>query len=304
MQVRPVETARKPHPENVPYWKFVADQWYCSLFRPKVRLNVRFPWGLKEFGKYYAVAAVYYAVGSIVPILVIFGAVFAALHVAPEKVLPMVATRDGHPNMYVVLLATVASFLCGFGAELFYINKQLRKEGLNISKVIALNLDSLNGNWGEAVKRTIVALGVSLLLQNSLDYLPMPKPHQAAADLASRLDPGGLIWFGLLAACMAPFFEEVIFRGFVFNSFRNIFSEGKIFKLMGGSRRVADYAAVGISSFLFAAAHMDASAFLHLFAIGVVLAELYRRSGTLVCPMMLHAANNLIATLLIVNGKM
>jgi membrane protease YdiL (CAAX protease family) len=49
---------------------------------------------------------------------------------------------------------------------------------------------------------------------------------------------------------------------------------------------------------------MDASAFLHLFVIGVILAELYRRSGTLICPMMLHAMNNFIATMLIVQGKM
>jgi membrane protease YdiL (CAAX protease family) len=304
MQVRPqVEVARQPHPEHVPYWKFVLSQWYRAFFQPKIRLDVRFPWGLKEFSKYYVIAAVYYVIGSIIPIVLIFGGVIAALHFAPEKMVNVVATKDGHPNMYVVLAATLTSFLCGFGAELYYINKQLRKTGMSISKVIGLNLDSLNGSWPEAIKRSIVALGVALMVQNALDLMPMPKPQQAAADMASNLDAGGMVGFIVLAAILAPFFEEVIFRGFVFNAFRNILSEGRIFKFLGNSKRLADYGAIGISSLLFAAAHMDASAFLHLFAIGVVLAELYRRSGTLWCPMLLHAMNNLIATMLIISGK-
>lgn len=303
MQVRHLEVARKPHPEDVPYWKFVVDQWYASIFRPKIRLNVMFPWGLKEFSKFYAVAAVYYVVGSILPILLIFGAVILGLRMAPETLWPYVATPDGHPNMVVVLTATLASFLCGFGLEVLYMNKQLRKQGMNISQVLALNLNSLNGSWGEAFKRSLVAFGISLLIQVSLEHLPMPKPHQATADMASHLDGGGMVGFILLASIMAPFFEEVIFRGFVFNAFRNIFTEGRIFTMIGSSRRAADYAAIVLSSLLFAAAHMDPGAFIHLFAIGVVLAELYRRSGTLVCPMMLHAMNNLLATVLIAAGK-
>jgi membrane protease YdiL (CAAX protease family) len=269
-----------------------------------IRLQSRLlPWGLKDFSKLYAVAAVYYVIGSLVPILLIFGCVIAALHIAPEKMVDVVATADGHPNMHVVLAATLASFLCGFGAELYYINKQLRKEGLSLAKAIGLNLDSLHGSWGEAFKRAIIGLGAGLVIQNMLDMIPIPKPHQQTADMAANLDGGGMVGFIILAAIMAPFFEEIIFRGFVFNAFRNIFSEGRIFKLIGENKRVGDYAAIGFSSLLFAAAHMDASAFIHLFAVGVVLAEVYRRSGSLVVPMLLHAGNNLIATIIIVSSS-
>lgn len=306
MQVRTeadVQVVRKPHPEHEPYWKFVLRNWYDALFRPVIRLNVSFPWGLKEFGKVYAMAAVCYVIGSVIPLMLIFGCVIAALHFAPEQVLTAVATPDGHPNMRVVLIATIASFVCGFGAELVYMNRQLKKQGLSLLKVIALNLDSLGGSWGEAFKRALIALGVALAIQNGLDMLPLPKPEQATADMAAHLDGGGMIGFLVLAAIMAPFFEEIVFRGFVFNAFRNMFSEGRVFKLIGENKRIADYSAIVISALLFAAAHMDATAFLHLFAIGIVLAELYRRSGTLVAPMMLHAFNNLIATALIVWPK-
>ncbi len=305
MQVRtPVETNRAPHPEHEPYWSFLLRLWYSSLFRPVIRLNARFPWGLKEFSRLYAVAAVYYVIGSVVPIIVIFGSVILALHVAPENVLNLVATADGHPNMNVVLASTVTSFLCGFGAELYYIERQLKKEGLSLWKLIGFNLDSLNGSWTEAVKRAVVALGICLLLQNLLDVFPLPQPSQSTAELASTLDGGALFGFFFLAAVMAPFFEEIIFRGFIFNAFRNVFSEGRIFKILGQSKRMADYAAIGFSSLLFAGAHMEPTAFFQLFVVGVVLAELYRRSGTLVAPMLLHAFNNIVATLIIVlSGK-
>jgi membrane protease YdiL (CAAX protease family) len=121
--------------------------------------------------------------------------------------------------------------------------------------------------------------------------------------MAAHLDGGGMVGFVVLASIMAPFFEEIIFRGFVFNAFRNIFSEGKLFTMIGSNRRLADYAAIVLSSAIFAAAHMDASAFIQLFFVGVVLAELYRRSGTLVCPMMMHAMNNALATVLIAFGR-
>lgn len=294
------EVARAPHPEHESEWRFILRQWFNALFRPKIRLNVRFPWGLKDFGKLYAVAAVYYVLGSLIPIFVIMGGVILLMQWIPERVLHMLATPDGHPNMYVVLATTIISFLGGFGAELYYISKQLKKEGESIRSVIALNLNSLNGSWTEAFRRAFAGLLVALILQNGLDCIPMPKPHQATAELASSLDGAGIVGFMILASILAPFFEEVIFRGFVFNAFRNMFSEGRVFKLIGENKRIADYAAITISALLFAAAHMDASAFLHLFVIGCVLAEVYRRSGTLVCPMMLHAMNNLVATILIV----
>lgn len=304
MQVQPVEMAREPHPEHVPYWKYVLQQWHASLFRPKIRLNVQFPWGLKDFSKFYAVAAVYYVIGSMLPILLIFGGVIFAVRMAPDLVWPYVAMPDGHPKPIVMLIATLASFLGGFGTEVWYMNRQLRKQNLSLAQVLAMNLNSLHGSWGEAFKRSLVAFGVSLMIQSSLEFFPaVPRPHQATAAMASNLDASGMVGFVLLASIMAPFFEEVIFRGFVFNAFRNIFREGRIFRLIGSSQRVADYAAIVLSALIFAAAHMDASAFVHLFFIGVVLAELYRRSGSLVCPIMLHAMNNMMATVLIAAGK-
>jgi membrane protease YdiL (CAAX protease family) len=272
-----------------------------SLVHPVIRLPIDIPWDLKQFSRLYVVAAVYYAVGSVVPLLIICGGAILALKLWPALMLPLLITGDGGPNVQVMLFAMVVSFVGGFGAEMFYFNKQLRQAGLSIVKILHLNLESLNGSWLDAVRRSSYTLALGLIGQSLIERLPhLPKPHQSTADMASNLSGGSLLAFAVLAAVMAPFFEEIIFRGFLFNSFRKIFREGRIFKLIGGRERVADYCAVTLSAFMFAAAHMDPTAFLQLFLLGILMAELYRRSGTLICPMLLHAMNNIVATLLIV----
>jgi membrane protease YdiL (CAAX protease family) len=290
---------RKHHPEHESQISFIVRSWFDALFRPKIRLENKFPWGLKQFTKIYAVAAVYYVVASIVPLLLIFGGIWVALQIWPEQTLPYVADDDAHPNNIVMLVAMLTSFVTGFGAELIYINSELRKSGSGLLQVIGLNLNTLNGSWWEAFKRSAMALAIALGVQNLMDYLPLPHPEQATADLASHLSGASLVSFGVLAAILAPLFEEIIFRGCVFNAFRNIFREGRISTLLRGNHRVADYLAIVLSAAIFAAAHMDLSAFAQLFVLGMIMAELYRRTGSLICPIMLHAMNNLVATLLI-----
>ncbi|HEY9789964.1 MAG TPA: CPBP family intramembrane glutamic endopeptidase [Candidatus Obscuribacterales bacterium] len=292
----------KIHPELDFNNRSIPHRIWDSLVHPIVRLPVEIPWNLKEFSKLYVTAAMYYLLGSVLPLAVIFGATMFAVHMWPENMVDILLDSSGEPNKQLMLAAMVTSFVSGFGAELWYFNAQLKKAGLGLVQILHLNLDSLNGKWTEALKRSSYALVLGLAGQDLIERLPqLPHPHQVTADLAQGLQGPSLLAFGLLAAVMAPFFEEIVFRGFIFNSFRKVFREGRIFKLVG-SERMADYWAVGLSGLIFAAAHMDATAFLQLFLLGIILAELYRRSGTLVCPMLLHAMNNIVATMLIV-GK-
>jgi membrane protease YdiL (CAAX protease family) len=293
----------KTHPELELNTRSIPRRIWDSMVHPIVRLPVEIPWDLKQFSKLYVTAAVYYVVGSVLPLAIIFGATMFAVHMWPENMVDVLLEPSGEPNKQLMLAAMLISFVSGFGAELIYFRAQLKKAGLGLKKLLHLNLDSLNGSWIEAFKRSSYALGLGLIGQDLIERLPqLPHPHQVTADVASGLQGPSLLAFGILAAVMAPFFEEVVFRGFIFNSFRKVFREGRIFKLVGSSERMSDYWAVGLSALIFAAAHFDATAFLQLFLLGIILAELYRRSGTLVCPMLLHAMNNIVATMLIV-GK-
>ncbi len=87
------------------------------------------------------------------------------------------------------------------------------------------------------------------------------------------------------AVVIAPFCEEVFFRGFVFPGFRRGMFVGW---------------AILLSSLLFGIAHADPGSFPVLFVIGIALAILRWRSRSLWPCILLHTLNNGIAALAIV----
>ena len=87
------------------------------------------------------------------------------------------------------------------------------------------------------------------------------------------------------AVFIAPFCEEVFFRGFVFPGLRRGMSVGW---------------AILISSLLFAIAHTDPGSFPVLFIIGLALAFLRWRTRSIWPSILLHSLNNGVAALVIV----
>lgn len=87
------------------------------------------------------------------------------------------------------------------------------------------------------------------------------------------------------AVIIAPFCEEVFFRGFVLPGFRRGMLVGW---------------AVLLSSLLFAVAHADPGSFAVLFIIGLALGILRWRSRSIWPTILLHALNNGIAALAII----
>ncbi|MGH2518011.1 MAG: CPBP family glutamic-type intramembrane protease [Ktedonobacterales bacterium] len=82
------------------------------------------------------------------------------------------------------------------------------------------------------------------------------------------------------AVFIAPFCEEIFFRGFAF---------------AGLLHRMPVWTAVLLSALLFGAAHGDAGSFALLFVIGLVLAVVRWRTGSIWPGMALHMANNAVA---------
>ncbi|HEU5349696.1 MAG TPA: CPBP family intramembrane glutamic endopeptidase [Ktedonobacterales bacterium] len=87
------------------------------------------------------------------------------------------------------------------------------------------------------------------------------------------------------AVLIAPICEELFFRGFLF---------------AGLLHRVNLWPAVLLSAFLFALAHGDIGSFVVLFVIGVVLAFVRWRVGSIWPGMIIHAANNATAAVVII----
>ncbi|MBG1271902.1 CPBP family intramembrane glutamic endopeptidase [Nostoc sp. WHI] len=83
--------------------------------------------------------------------------------------------------------------------------------------------------------------------------------------------------FFFTAAIAAPFFEEILFRGFLLPSL---------------TRYLPVWGAIFISSLLFAIAHLSLSEILPLTSLGIVLGVVYTRSRNLLAPMLLHSLWN------------
>lgn len=83
--------------------------------------------------------------------------------------------------------------------------------------------------------------------------------------------------FFVTAAIAAPFFEEILFRGFLLPSLTRYFPV---------------WGAIILSSFLFAVAHLSLSEVLPLMTLGMVLGFVYSRSRNLLSSMLLHSLWN------------
>ena len=85
------------------------------------------------------------------------------------------------------------------------------------------------------------------------------------------------VWFFVTGAVIAPLVEEIFFRGFLFQGFRQKY---------GWMR------AVFLSSVIFGAAHLDPVSLIPTFVLGCVLAYVYHRSNSVWPGILFHAAIN------------
>ena len=92
----------------------------------------------------------------------------------------------------------------------------------------------------------------------------------------------GAALFVLVAVVMAPLFEEIVFRGFLFRGFAN--SWGWVWGALA-------------SAAVFGLAHLQLDVFVPLAALGFVLAWAYKRTGSLWSCIAMHGIFNAIAVL-------
>jgi len=117
---------------------------------------------------------------------------------------------------------------------------------------------------------SLVSYGVVVLLEAiGVDAAP-----QAAEQALGLVEP----WLAVLAIVgLAPIAEELFFRGVVFNAFKR--------------ERGRRWAYIG-SAALFAVIHLSVVALVPIFLLGLALAWVYERTGSLLAPIVMHAVVN------------
>jgi sodium transport system permease protein len=150
-------------------------------------------------------------------------------------------------------------------------------------QALALN-PARPGTLAMALVLAAVALGplvqLTLLIFDRLDSIKeIVQEHQRMIDVFVGLGTGRASpWWAVLSLIVLPAVcEELAFRGFI---------------LTGLRRRLRPWAAIGLSSFLFALYHMNVFQFLPTFLLGVVLSLLTVRSGSILPAMLFHLLHN------------
>jgi membrane protease YdiL (CAAX protease family) len=270
---------------------------YCriawnALVNPTVRLSADFPFGPGRSLKLYAQSLVFFVIGSALPV----GLFLIALRLVPPDV-PFVSKLITAPGAegFILTVMAVATFVCGFGLQLFCVNRAFNKEGLKLRDVISFNLKSLRGSWAKAVVLGIITFAVGLAAEQLMGLVYTLPSSDPTADFIKTLG-GTALYLMAALAMIGPVMEEVIFRGFLFNVIGSSVS-----KKMGSGTLATVVAVVG-SAFVFGVMHMNLPALPFYMVLGAVYAEAYRRSGSLVVPVIAHVLNNsMIVIALIAN---
>ncbi len=130
--------------------------------------------------------------------------------------------------------------------------------------------------WG-MVPILVVLLFWTSILAKTFSYDP---PAQAVVEIYLKESTEHyLVFFTLFVAVLGPVFEEIFFRGFAYTALRSRFGVG---------------AAMTLTALVFSALHLNLTAFLPIFFLGLFLAYLYERTGSLVPSMTAHVLHNVM----------
>ena len=188
-----------------------------------------------------------------------------------------------------LLVATVVSQVVGLLLALGYLSLRRRLSWRVLGPVrpgvVPVLLGLAVGFGG-----TLLAYTINAVVTFALD-LEAPVEQQLLEDVLS----GGLasVVVVIAAVVMAPLAEELLFRGLLFQSLR---------------RRLGLWFAAIVSAMVFCLVHVEIIvsqplALLGLFALAVLLAWSFHRTGSLVVPIVAHATFNAISLALAVVAR-
>ena len=160
----------------------------------------------------------------------------------------------------------------------------LRPAGTGFRAALGIHLDALEGRWGKALlwgaggyAVAVPLVVLAFLLTYWITGSPGASTNPMMKEIARAQGPGELLPLLFLAVFLAPAFEEALFRGFLYPTLRQRLGPGR---------------AMAASAGIFGVIHFDFHVLLPLTALGLLLAFLYERTGSLIPSMLLHGLWN------------
>ena len=195
--------------------------------------------------------------------------------------------KNAPPDFIGFVVSTVATQACTIGLIHFF----LRAHRMSWRELLGLRQPRFLSGVLLALALAIVALPItwalSSLVIKIITLFHQPPDQQIAVQvLETTKAPAQRAVFALAAIILAPFVEEILFRGILYPLLKH-----------QGYPRLALWG----TSLLFAAVHIHLPTFVPLFVFGLILVWVYERTDMLLAPILTHATFNTINFLLFVN---
>ncbi len=273
--------------------KYAKNAWN-ALVNPTVRLSTAFPFSPGSSLKLYAMSLVFFTIGSALPVCLFL----LALRFMPagNSTIGRLLMAPGAEGLILTVIS-LATFICGFGMQLSWVRRAFHRQGLRLRDVISFNLKSLQGSWAKAIGLGVLTFGVGVVAEQLIGLVYTLPSSDPTADFMKTIG-GSALYLMAALAMIGPVMEEIIFRGFLFNVLNSSLS-----KKMGKGTMTTMVAIIG-SAFIFGAMHMNLPALPFYMVLGAVYAEAYRRSGTLVVPIIAHVLNNSMIVMALVLSRL
>ena len=213
-------------------------------------------------------------VAKVVILFIFFGYIIIMIESVMTRVFPVIKDNNFRMILNSSALDAIAVIL------ILYFAIGERKE-----KLVALGISFKNFaknvlygviSYIALIPVLIAVLAAIALFVNMIHYVPQKQP--VVELFLKEKNTSFLLYTSLFAAVLGPIIEELFFRGFMYNAFK---------------KRIGVFAAMLITAAMFAALHAHAVGFLPIMILGMLLAYLYEKTGTLVSSITVHAIHNL-----------
>jgi len=190
------------------------------------------------------------------------------------KIFPLIEKKK-HFKMMInsSILDVVAILFVIYIVVVEYKNK-LTSLGLTLTNFIRDTVIGIAG-YVAAIPLIIGALTLVIWIANIANYQPPMEPIMKL--FLEEKNPLLLLYSTLFATILGPILEEIFFRGFMYSAFK---------------KKAGIIGAILLSSFLFSILHTNPIGFLPIMVLGILLALLYEKTGSLIPSIMVHMIHN------------
>lgn len=213
-------------------------------------------------------------VARVVILFLFFGYVIVIIESALMNYVPLFKSE----NMRMILNTSILDLLAV--VLIIYFTVGQYKEPL-VSLGISVKNFARNVFYGivgyvAALPVLVGTLALIVVAINITKYMPEKQP--IVELFLKEKDTTFLMYSSLFAAVVGPIIEELFFRGFMYSALK---------------KYVGIFWATALTASIFAMLHSNLAGFLPIMVLGIVLAYLYEKTGTLVSSMTLHIVHNL-----------